>query len=87
MIKKKDLIEFGFIEEVGAARVIYPYAKVLLADEDTGEPVLSLVVENFNQGLTFGIISQEGHTIYLSITSMDELRIIEKSIVAYKPNY
>lgn len=86
-ISKKDLIEFGFTEETGAAKAIYPYEKVLLAVEETNEPVLSLVVENYNQGAIFGIITQEGHTIYLSVASMDELKIIEKSITGYKPNY
>ncbi len=86
-ISKKDLIEFGFIEETGAAKVIYPYSKVLLADENTNEPALSLVVENYNQTAVFGIISHEGHTIYLSVASMNDLKIIEKSITGYKPNY
>lgn len=92
MISKEDLLEFGFVENKEPSKVIYPFEKVILEQEiegqDDTEPVLSLVLERFNESVSIGLISNDGHTIYLNgIESIEDLKVIEKCISSYRPNY
>lgn len=88
MISKKDLLAFGFVENQEPSKVFYPLEKVIIAGQDKEEPVLSFVVENFNNQYSIGLISNDGHTIYLGgAETIEDLKVIEKSISDYKPNY
>jgi hypothetical protein len=85
-ITKESLIAFGMKVPNDGTEILYPLEKELGKDEFGG--VLALVVTNENNRSELCLKLPGGDTLFLGgIKTIEELRIFEKSISSYQPNY
>lgn len=78
MIKEKDLLEYGFKKNEGNAAIFYPYEKEICEG-------VSLCVTMARNAPEFCIHTPDG-VLYLQAKNLEELKIIEQSIVEYEEN-
>ena len=84
MITKKQLLDFGFVENKGDDTIICPMEKVLLKSE---EGQLALVITHIRNQNDFAISTPTGEMIFVNgFESLAELKVIEKSITGWEGN-
>ncbi len=78
MITEKDLLNYGFKKNEGDSAIIMPYEMELFEE-------MYLCVTMLRNKPEFCIHTPDG-ILYLQVKNLDELKIIEQSIVAYEEN-
>lgn len=99
-ITEKDLIDFGMVKDLD--NPYFPFTKVLSVDTQLSaeiddddddddeingsEEEISLSIYTGNNQKEFVLNLPDG-MVYLGITSIEDLKFIEKMVLGYEPNY
>lgn len=89
-ITKEQLLEFGMKETTGDERLIFPMEKVISipnddAEEDEGK--LAICVTQMRNQPELCLMMPDGACLYLAAETIEELKIFEKCIASWEPNY
>lgn len=87
-LTKEDLLSFGLVETSGEERVWYPMKKVISVkdsdDKDAGE--LAICVTTQNNATELVLATPDG-CLYLGAETIEELKVFEKCILSWEPNF
>ena len=86
MITKEKLIEFGMVETSGDESLLMPLKKVIAEDAEDGcEMSIGLsLVRNVPE---LCLLMPSGDCLFLVVETIEELKIFEKCIASWEPNY
>jgi guanylate kinase len=83
-ITKESLLEFGMIQKDSP---IYPLEKVISVDDNPNEGHISICVTHVRNTSELCLMMPDGACIYIGPESIEELKVFEKCILAWEPNY
>jgi hypothetical protein len=86
MITKKQLIEFGMRETKGDERLFHPMKKIISVSNEENQE-LSICVTSMRNVEELCLFLPDGSTLYLMPKTITELKIFEKCIESWEPNY
>lgn len=85
MINKEQLLEFGMMELTGDDAIICAMEKVL---SETNEGKVSIAITTFRNTPELVLWLPGGHQVFLGgVTSIEDLKVIERCVTEYEPNY
>lgn len=86
-ITNNQLLEFGMKKNKNGDKLLFPMEKIISMPNEDNEGNIAICLTNMRNQTELCLMLPNGDCIYLSIETIEKLKIFEKCIGSWEPSY